>query len=152
MTPQGLEPTIHRSQGNHDYHYTTDTVCWLCTVSTLTWIPLVDLATKQFTHVLLTQDRKCVNRLLYEFSFNEDSVEFWVTIQANYCLSQQVAKIGSDVCANHIFVVYNTWTTCTPNFVLKVNQTVAPPPPNAVVFIIVLHEIWCPLYDKTLKV
>ena len=65
---------------------------------------------------------KCVNRLLYEFSFNEASVEFWVTIQTNYCLNQQVAKIGSDVCANHILVVYNTWTTCTPNFVLKVNQ------------------------------
>jgi hypothetical protein len=39
----------------------------------LTWIPLVDLTSKHFTHVL---DRKCVNRLLYEFSYNEDSVVF----------------------------------------------------------------------------
>lgn len=31
-------------------------------------------------------------------------------------------NIGSNVCANHVVVVYNTWTTCTPNFVLKVNQ------------------------------
>lgn len=99
--PPSIAPEVAR------FIITPPIVCWLCTVSTLTWIPLVDLTTNEFTHVLLTQDRKCRNHLLHhEFSFNEDLVGFWVTIQTNLCVNQQVTNFGYNVCANHVVVVY----------------------------------------------